>query len=90
MDYLGRAAETTERQAAALFLTVDRLLGIGPCDVQQGDMVCIVRGCRVPLILRLHDEYYRLVGPAYVSGKMEAVWADERNEKMGFEPIQLL
>lgn len=90
MDYLGRAAETTERQAAALFLTVDRLLGIGPCDVRQGDMVCIVRGCRVPLVLRLHDAYYRLVGPAYVSGIMEAVWADERNEKMGFEPIQLV
>lgn len=90
MEFLGRAAETTERQAAALFLTVDRHLGIGPRGMQQGDVVCIGQGCRVPLVLRLHGTYYRLVGPAYVSGLMRDVWADKRNEKMVFEPIQLV
>lgn len=88
--FLSRAAETTERQATALFLTVDGTLGTGPRGVQQDDMVCIIRGCRVPLILRLRDAYYSLIGPAYVSGIMHAVWADERSEKMGFEPIQLI
>lgn len=90
MEYLRRAAETTERQAAALFLTIDGHLGIGPRGVADQDVVCVVRGCRVPLILRLHEAYYRLVGPAYVSGVMQAVWTDERSENKDFEPIQLV
>lgn len=90
MAYLGRAAETTERQAAALFLTVDGHLGVGLRGVANQDMVCIVRGCRVPLVLRPHGAYYKLVCPAYVSGTMQAEWVDERSGKTGFEPTQLV
>lgn len=90
MEYLARAEETTERQTASLFLTVDGHLGIGPHAVANQDIVCVVRGCRVPLVLRAHEAFYRLVGPAYVSGIMQAVWADERSQNKEFEPIQLV
>lgn len=73
MEYLRRAAETTDQQAAAraLFLTIDGNLGIGPRVVQQDDVVVLVGGCGVPLVLRQYPLYYRLVGPAYVSGIMQ-------------------
>lgn len=92
MDYLGRAAETTERQATALFLTVDGHIGMGPRQVQQGDVLVIVRGCRVPLALRQHATHYRLVGPVYVSGIMqgEVVRSHELSGFLSFEPIQLV
>lgn len=92
MEYLARAAETVDRQAAAMFLTADGRLGIGPCSVQEQDVVVIARGCRVPLALRQYATHYRLVGPVYVSGIMEGefVRSHERNGPLSFEPIQLV
>ncbi|KAJ0103863.1 Heterokaryon incompatibility protein 6 [Diaporthe amygdali] len=93
MEYLSRAAETTDRQSTAIFTTIGGRLGIGPRCVQQEDLVAIVRGCRVPLALRQHMAYYRLVGPAYVSGIMqgEALGSyDEHGNHRSFEAIQLV
>lgn len=92
MEYLGRAAETTDRQAAVMFLTADGRLGIGPSSLQQNDVVVIVRGCRVPFALRRFETYHRLVGPVYVSGIMEGefVRSHERSGPVNFEPIQLV
>lgn len=92
MEYLGRAAETTDRQATALFLTVDGRLGIGPRSVETGDIIVIVRGCRVPLALRQHASDYKLVGPVYVSEIMqgEALRSNEGGGSPGFESIRLV
>lgn len=92
MEYLGRAAETTDRQETVLFITADGRLGVGPRSVQQDDVVVIVRGCRVPLALRRHATYYRLVGPVYMSGVMEGeyVRSHEQSGSLSFEPIQLV
>lgn len=91
MEYLGRAAETTDRQATALFLTVDGRLGIGPRSVQNDDMIVIVRGCRVPLALRRNASDCKLVGPVYVSGIMQGeVVRSHEGVFPGFEPIRLL
>lgn len=92
VEFLGRAAEGTDRQATALFLTADGRLGIGPHSVQQDDKVVIVRGCRVPLVLRRFRNQYRLVGPIYVSGIMqgEALWLHGRSDSANFGPIQLV
>lgn len=91
IDYLGRTAETTERQATSLFLTIDGHLGIGPRRIQQGDMVVILRGCRVPLALRQHGTFHRVIGPVYVSGIMqgEVVRSHGQSGPLMFEPIQL-
>lgn len=92
MEYLGRAAETTDRQATALFLTVDGRLGIGPRILKNSDIIDIVRGCRVPLALRQHASGYKLVGPVYVSGIMqgEALRSNEGGGSPGFESIGLV
>lgn len=92
MEFLRRASETTDRQVASLFLTFQGRLGIGPRNVQQDDIVGILRGCRVPLLLRQCNAYYRVVGPAYISGMMqgEAVRFDERGDHTNFQMIQLV
>lgn len=72
MEYPRRAAETTDRQTTALFLTVNRRLGIGRRTVQRDDVVVIAPGCRVPLALRQNTTYCKLVGPVYISGIMHA------------------
>lgn len=92
MEYLGRAAETTDRQATSLFLTVDGRLGIGPRSVETGDMIVVVQGCRVPLALRQHASDYKLVGPVYVSGIMqgEALQSNEGGGFPGFESTRLV
>ena len=56
----------------------ERLLGLGSEDVQDGDLICIIFGCSVPVVLRkiVSDEmtgehYYELVGDCYVHGMMD-------------------
>lgn len=94
LEYLSRAAETTDQQAVAktLFLSIDGNIGIGPRDVQRQDDVVVVGSCGLPLVLRPYLIYYKLVGPAYVSGIMqgEAVNAARRREDMIFRAIQLV
>lgn len=93
LEYLGRAAETIDNGVSAIFKTVQSQIGIGPRSMDRGDFVPIVKGCRVPLILRRHGSYFKLVGSAYVSGMMqgEAV-STATNSGPGpkFESIKLL
>jgi hypothetical protein len=56
----------------------ERLLGLGSKDVQDGDLICIIFGCSVPVVLRkiVSDEmtgehHYELVGDCYVHGMMD-------------------
>ena len=56
----------------------ERLLGLGSKDVQDGDLICIIFGCSVPVVLRkiVSDEmtgehHYKLVGDCYVHGMMD-------------------
>lgn len=44
--------------------------GQGPYTVASGDIVCVILGCRVPLILREQGEHYATVGDAYVHSFM--------------------
>jgi len=55
-----------------LFLiTTKGYIGLGPATMQPGDLVCILFGGITPFILRAKDDYYTLVGEAYVYGLME-------------------
>lgn len=64
------------------------LVGIGPPDTDINDIVCILRGCNVPCILRgpertsEGEEYYQFVGEAFIYGEMdgEAVARLSRHE----------
>ena len=49
--------------------------GLGPDKAQEGDLVCILFGCSVPVVLRkiltTHGPVYTLVGEAFIYGMME-------------------
>ncbi|EGX45777.1 hypothetical protein AOL_s00140g93 [Orbilia oligospora ATCC 24927] len=52
------------------------LFGLCPGDARSEDLVCIIYGCSVPVILRMViagplQPWYRIVGEAYVHGKMD-------------------
>lgn len=53
----------------------EKLLGLGPKDVQVGDKICILFGGSVPFVLRQHHETaercWELVGEAYVEENMD-------------------
>lgn len=52
------------------FTTVDHHIGLGPPDLQIGDVVCVLYGCSLCIILRHIDAGYNFVGAAYVDGAM--------------------
>lgn len=53
-----------------LFLSAHDLVGLAPLGAQEGDVLCVLLGCRYPVILRQQGDRYILVGEAYVDGIM--------------------
>jgi hypothetical protein len=53
-----------------VYTTTKGRLGIGPATVEPGDRVVILLGCRVPVLLRPHEQRYRIIGESYVDGIM--------------------
>jgi hypothetical protein len=54
----------------------DKLGGLIPPQAQEGDSICILYGCSVPVVLRKSlgangSHYWELVGEAYVHGLMD-------------------
>jgi len=73
-----------------LMLTESNLLGLVPHTAKVNDLVCVLFGCRVPLILRPHlPATYKIVGDFYVEGLMkgQAVTSMENGklQKMDFD-----
>jgi len=76
------------------FITKKGYIGVGPCDMRDGDRVCIFGGGRVPFVVRsvdvptsetsdsMSDRHY-LIGDAYVHGIMrgEAVQSSEERAR---------
>jgi len=70
-------AARTVCSARSFFTTENRYMGIGSNAIQNGDVVCVLLGGRVPYILRPQDKHYRLVGAAYVHGVMDGEVIEE-------------
>jgi hypothetical protein len=56
----------------------DNNLGLAPHSVREGDLICIVYGCSVPVVLRKvfvngqNDKYcHKLIGECYIHGMMD-------------------
>ncbi|KAH6714263.1 heterokaryon incompatibility protein-domain-containing protein [Leptodontidium sp. MPI-SDFR-AT-0119] len=49
------------------------LFGLGSPAIKNGDLVCILFGCSVPVVLRKDHErkYYQIIGECYVYGMMD-------------------
>jgi hypothetical protein len=54
----------------SLIVSEKGYIGLGPAKVQNGDLMCILYGCSVPIILRQEDDHFLFVGEAYVHGAM--------------------
>ncbi|KAF2116413.1 heterokaryon incompatibility protein-domain-containing protein [Lophiotrema nucula] len=54
----------------SVFTTTAGNLGLGAGDMQEGDRICVLYGCKLPVILRQCGRYFTFVGPAYVDGAM--------------------
>ena len=63
------------------FLTEDGYFGLGPVEIEEGDVVCVLAGGKMPFVLRAVNKTcescrtdqlcYRLMGFAYVHGIMD-------------------
>lgn len=53
------------------FYTQKRYLGYGPNWIQEGDIVCVLQDCRVPVLLRKVDNYYIFISTCFVLGIMD-------------------
>jgi hypothetical protein len=57
-----------------MFISKEKTVGLAPWDAEQGDIICVLLGCRFPVVLRPRgpsDNYYVLVGEAYIEGFMD-------------------
>jgi hypothetical protein len=64
-----------------LFTTSKKCIGKGPASTQTGDEVWILRGAKVPYVLRpLGEGQYELVGEAYVHTIMRGEAMDEKSK----------
>jgi hypothetical protein len=68
----GRRMVTTQKGYVGMTLELSR----------RGDLVCLLFGCRMPVVLRPEGDYFRFMGECYVHGLMfgEGVKALERGE----------
>lgn len=65
----------------AIIIRSDLRLGLAHKDVEEGDLICIIHGSKVPLILRCEKNVYHVLGQCYYEGIMrgEALkgWKEE-------------
>ncbi|KAI0866440.1 heterokaryon incompatibility protein-domain-containing protein [Xylaria cubensis] len=78
-------------QGRKLLLTDDGYIGLGPEFTEEEDLVCLLSGLVMPIILRLKDKGYQVVGEAYIHGIMfgEASGIPDTNVSTELEEFQL-
>lgn len=64
------------------FVTERGHMGLGPAEMQKGDMVAVLLGGSVPFVLHAEDEgQFSLVGESYVHGFMHGEALEELDDK---------
>jgi hypothetical protein len=72
------------------FVTDGQYFGIGSESLREGDTVWIIKGSRVPLILRENRDppsTYQIVGGAYVHGFMHGEWLETHQDFQGITVV---
>ncbi|KAN0119288.1 Heterokaryon incompatibility protein (HET) domain containing protein [Hyaloscypha variabilis] len=75
------------KRTRTFFSTRDGRVGLGPCDLQEGDVICVLYGGAPLFVLRLNDNNEaQLVGDAFVYGLMDlkSLPADKRGKDEWF------
>jgi len=69
------------------FLTNSGYMGLGAIGLRPRDLVCLIKGCTFPLLLRpVCNRSYAMVGPAYIYGMMSGeLWEEDR----GYEKFEI-
>lgn len=58
--------------------------------MEQGDLICVVASCTMPLIIRRYEDGFHLVGECYVQGMMNGEAILNLEEKgLRFQEIRL-
>lgn len=82
------ASNTMNRRR--LFVSKAGILGLAPWDAAEGDVICVLPGCRFPVVLRAIEGKYVLIGETYVDGFMEGEAMIMLNQgKFGLETFQI-
>ncbi|RAH52211.1 HET-domain-containing protein [Aspergillus piperis CBS 112811] len=63
-----------------LMISSKGYIGLVPPKTQEGDLVCVLFGCSVPVILRKQGSHYILIGESYVHGIMDGEAIQMMNE----------
>jgi hypothetical protein len=73
-SFYGRFFDVVERLALRLTTTRDGRIGMVPCKAKQGDLICILFGCSVPILLRKNgqEDNFVVVGECYLNNHMQA------------------
>jgi len=73
VEYLQRVqAVVCNRKLFSIQGDQEDLLGLGPRDIEIGDVIAILYGCSVPVVLRRQNSsMYTLVGECYVHERMD-------------------
>ena len=72
----------------AFFATSAGYMGSAFHTIQEGDTVAVFAGARHPMIIRPVEEYYHLVGPAYIHGIMYGeAWPEDESTLRKFTLI---
>jgi hypothetical protein len=61
-------------------------IGVAPCAAQEGDVVCVMHGCKVPVVLRPEGQRFLLIGDAHLDNFMSGAAFGSR--EAGFEATQ--
>ncbi|PWY68221.1 HET-domain-containing protein [Aspergillus eucalypticola CBS 122712] len=63
-----------------LMISSKGYIGLVPPKTQEGDLVCVLFGCSVPVILRKQGSHYIFIGESYVHGIMDGEAIQMMNE----------
>jgi hypothetical protein len=53
-----------------LITTTNGYIGLAPSGVREGDRVCVLLGCHMPLVLRPVNDQFHVIGDVYLHGVM--------------------
>jgi len=72
-SFRGRFIDTVRGMSMRLMITSCKRLAMIPRGANDGDLICVLYGCSVPVLLRgveFQENFYTLVGECYVDGLM--------------------
>lgn len=71
------SAVTTNADKKSFFVTRGGYMGLASNPVVEGDEICIVAGCNVPLVIREEGGHHLLVGECFVWGLMDGEFGEK-------------